>query len=137
MKRIKREQAKLDGTYIPSPPKNSLQRKYLPPYAVSVLSAWFDTHRDNPYPTEPEKKDLAKLAGISVSQVRHWFTNRRRRLVESPVKKKACPNMQYMSPVNNQNNMSQYPNIGMGDNQMILVVEKGEDEMMVEGVCNS
>lgn len=101
------------------------------------MSAWFDTHRDNPYPTEPEKKDLAKLAGISVSQVRHWFTNRRRRLVESPVKKKACPNMQYMSPVNNQNNMSQYPNIGMGDNQMILVVEKGEDEMMVEGVCNS
>ena len=55
------------------------------PYTVlneesrAILTQWFDTHMDNPYPTEDEKHQLATVCGISVSQVKSWFANKRNR----------------------------------------------------------
>ncbi|KAJ8321621.1 hypothetical protein KUTeg_000092 [Tegillarca granosa] len=54
-----------------------------------VLGDWFDAHVDHPYPSESEKSELAAKAGISVSQVRSWFANRRSRLNKT---KKQVPN---------------------------------------------
>ena len=34
----------------------------VPPEAVAILCEWFDSHNDNPYPSEAEKADLARTA---------------------------------------------------------------------------
>ena len=56
-----------------------------PPYSLlneeprRILNEWFEAHVDNPYPTEEEKQQLAFQCGISVSQVKSWFANKRNR----------------------------------------------------------
>ncbi|KAK3585110.1 hypothetical protein CHS0354_004299 [Potamilus streckersoni] len=44
-----------------------------------ILNNWFDSHRDNPYPLEEEKKELALQCGITPAQVKSWFANKRSR----------------------------------------------------------
>jgi len=50
-----------------------------------VLVKWLETHQDNPYPNEAEKKTLSDDTGLTLSQVVNWFINARRR---SGLKKK-------------------------------------------------
>jgi hypothetical protein len=38
-----------------------------------VLKKWLFTHRDNPYPSEAEKRQLAKEANLDITQVRNWY----------------------------------------------------------------
>ncbi|KAJ3008744.1 UNVERIFIED_CONTAM: hypothetical protein HDU68_002973 [Siphonaria sp. JEL0065] len=45
------------------------------------LYQWLIQNRENPYPTEDEKKVLARWTGMSISQINHWFVNSRRRNV--------------------------------------------------------
>ena len=47
--------------------------------AVETLKRWFSAHSLKPYPTEQEKDELAKEAGITVNQVTNWFINMRKR----------------------------------------------------------
>ena len=59
----------------------------LPPAAIATLRAWLDdpVHAGHPYPTAEEKEALAAAAGLTVHQVKVWFTNARKRsLVSSP-----------------------------------------------------
>ena len=47
--------------------------------AKNVLNQWYEDHITNPYPSEEEKQLLAKHCGITVSQVKSWFANKRNR----------------------------------------------------------
>lgn len=61
-----------------SPDHNSPKR-FLSPYAKTILNEWFRKHLYRPYPTYEEKKELARLCGISSSKVDTWFANKRNR----------------------------------------------------------
>lgn len=43
------------------------------------LKAWYQEHRDNPYPTQEEQAQFARDTGLSLRQVNNFFINRRRR----------------------------------------------------------
>ncbi|KAF2093936.1 hypothetical protein NA57DRAFT_17024, partial [Rhizodiscina lignyota] len=47
--------------------------------ARKILQEWYDTHCENPYPTETEKEELRTQTELSASQVSDWFANTRRR----------------------------------------------------------
>jgi hypothetical protein len=47
--------------------------------SVDVLSSWYYSHTDNPYPCQEEKLYLANVAGISIQQLNSWFNNKRNR----------------------------------------------------------
>ncbi|GBG27223.1 Homeobox protein, putative [Hondaea fermentalgiana] len=47
--------------------------------AKSQLRAWFENHKDNPYPSDEEKETLARQTGLTPSQVSTWFINERMR----------------------------------------------------------
>jgi hypothetical protein len=55
--------------------------KHLRPQKIGrkLLKRWFCAHRDNPYPTEPEKVQLEIETGLSRRQISDWFSNSRRR----------------------------------------------------------
>ncbi len=72
-----------------SPPKahasGSVQKKGrpgIPERSAEILKDWMlsPEHIDFPYPTQPEKKELAEQAGISTKQLTVWFTNARKRI---------------------------------------------------------
>lgn len=47
--------------------------------AVKVMMNWYETHQESPYPNKAEKEQMAKEGGISVTQVKSWFANKRNR----------------------------------------------------------
>merc|ERR1719192_786055 len=58
-----------------------------------VLNEYFYSHLSNPYPSEEAKEELAKMVGISVSQVCNWFANKRIRYKKNIVKSQEEANM--------------------------------------------
>jgi len=62
------------------------QRRYsLGAEARRVLKGWVDKHMEDPYPTVPEKQQLAAAAKLSIKQVNDWFTNYRKRHWEDEI----------------------------------------------------
>ena len=60
------------------------RRNRLPSSALEILWNFLREHRDNPYPTSQEKEWLAQQTNLSVTQIRNWFTNtRKRKLIQS------------------------------------------------------
>jgi hypothetical protein len=53
------------------------KRRALPKEASKVLAHWFFEHLHDPYPSEEEKNHLAAEAGLTITQVNHWFGNKR------------------------------------------------------------
>lgn len=54
---------------------------------VNVLKSWLERHADHPYPTSSENRNLARLTGLTESQIQRWFTNSRKRgkhVIERP-----------------------------------------------------
>lgn len=51
----------------------------LPDKSTQILTAWFVSHSDHPYPTRNEKLKLSRDSGMSIVQIRNWFTNMRKR----------------------------------------------------------
>ena len=47
------------------------RRGNLPKEATSQLKAWFNAHRDSPYPSEDEKYALCSSTGLTLNQVRN------------------------------------------------------------------
>lgn len=54
-------------------------RTRLPAAGTRVLMRWFLTHLHQPYPSIQDKHSLAQRTDLSVTQVRNWFTNVRKR----------------------------------------------------------
>lgn len=55
--------------------------------AVEIMTSWYEQHIDSPYPTDEEKQALADLGGLTVSQVKAWFANKRNRTHNTKPKK--------------------------------------------------
>jgi hypothetical protein len=53
--------------------------RLLPQNAINIMTAWYDKHYANPYPTYREFEQLAIAGSITVNQVKQWFVNVRRR----------------------------------------------------------
>lgn len=51
----------------------------LSPEAIVLMEKWYHEHLNNPYPTQTEAEDMANRGGITLSQVRKWFSNKRHR----------------------------------------------------------
>ncbi|XP_061172589.1 uncharacterized protein LOC133181949 [Saccostrea echinata] len=47
--------------------------------AVHIMTEWYEAHEENPYPSKSEKEIMAKEGGISITQVKSWFANKRNR----------------------------------------------------------
>lgn len=62
----------------------SRQRKrgMFPKSATSIMRTWLFQHLTHPYPSEDEKKLLAKETNLNILQVNNWFINARRRIVQ-------------------------------------------------------
>jgi hypothetical protein len=65
-----------DASSAPSRPQGSCRFSKL---ARSILRTWFHEHKDNPYPTNEEKRELATKTGLKASQIALWLVNTRRR----------------------------------------------------------
>lgn len=62
-----------------TPSSKGKGNRFLDPAAVDCMNKWYVDHLTYPYPTEDEKRAIAKDAGISVAQVTCWFANKRNR----------------------------------------------------------
>ncbi|KAH8863357.1 Iroquois-class homeodomain protein IRX-6 [Schistosoma japonicum] len=68
------------GSCCPVELTHSNRRKNATRETTSMLKAWLNEHRKNPYPTKGEKIMLALITKMSLTQVSTWFANARRRL---------------------------------------------------------
>lgn len=68
---------------------NSHSYKQLSDQSRQYLNEWYLQHIEKPYPTDHEKKWLAQRTGITVSQVKSWFANKRSRAIG---KRRQIPN---------------------------------------------
>ncbi|UMM32460.1 hypothetical protein L5515_006240 [Caenorhabditis briggsae] len=50
--------------------------------AITKFRAWLFQNLAHPYPSEEQKKQLAKETGLTILQVNNWFINARRRIVQ-------------------------------------------------------
>ncbi|XP_052815124.1 homeobox protein ceh-40-like [Mya arenaria] len=55
--------------------------------AVDIMTDWYEKHIDHPYPTDEEKVVIANHGGLSLSQVKAWFANKRNRSNNTKPKK--------------------------------------------------
>lgn len=55
------------------------KRNRLPSAALHILWDFMRTHKGNPYPTTQQKESLAKKTNLTITQIRNWFTNTRKR----------------------------------------------------------
>ena len=54
----------------------------LPQNCKEILSDWLTENRDNPYPSENEKRALIFKTGLTGMQIANWFINARRRYTD-------------------------------------------------------
>jgi hypothetical protein len=47
--------------------------------AIAIMTEWYHRHIDDPYPSDAEKAIMADQGGITVHQVKGWFSNKRNR----------------------------------------------------------
>lgn len=66
----------------PSPPAQPLSTSG----AGNVMKRWFLANLSHPYPTNQQKEELAREAGLTFNQVNNWFVNVRMRVWRPLVK---------------------------------------------------
>ena len=69
------------------------KRKNFGKKASELLHEYFYTNLLNPYPSDEVKEELARKAGITVSQVSNWFGNKRIRYKRNTQKAQEEANM--------------------------------------------
>lgn len=73
--------------YASSPSTTTIKkqrRNRLPSTALDILWDFVRTHKSNPYPTTQQKENLARQTNLTLTQIRNWFTNtRKRKLLQS------------------------------------------------------
>eukprot|EP00287_Rhodomonas_sp_CCMP768_P018444 CAMPEP_0202814878 /NCGR_PEP_ID=MMETSP1389-20130828/5903_1 /ASSEMBLY_ACC=CAM_ASM_000865 /TAXON_ID=302021 /ORGANISM="Rhodomonas sp., Strain CCMP768" /LENGTH=309 /DNA_ID=CAMNT_0049486743 /DNA_START=30 /DNA_END=959 /DNA_ORIENTATION=+ len=82
MRRRKKEEAESDRAV------EKRRRENLPTDSVNVLRNWMMENVKRPYPTDQDKADLAKAAGITTHQVSNWFVNARKRIWQTMLEAK-------------------------------------------------
>ena len=80
------------GHYIFPAPTNKTRvyrrrNKQLNQTAITIMTQWFESHLNHPYPTQEEKELMAQKGGIALSQVISWFNNKRNRSANTAPKK--------------------------------------------------
>lgn len=60
-------------------PSSSRTRRNFPAHVTSLLVAWYEAHRDLPFPSPQTKEELAQQTGLTKLQINDWFINARRR----------------------------------------------------------
>ena len=63
----------------PKKPRKQSPHRCFPASAREILVSWIVAHRDHPYCSAAEKRELARKTGLAVSQITMWFINNRRR----------------------------------------------------------
>ncbi len=53
------------------------KRKKHSPEAVAILKAWVEKHKEKPYPTKAEKKELSLISGLSIQSIQNWLSDYR------------------------------------------------------------
>eukprot|EP01121_Diplochlamys_sp_Union-15-3_P014094 TRINITY_DN4458_c0_g1_i4.p1 TRINITY_DN4458_c0_g1~~TRINITY_DN4458_c0_g1_i4.p1 ORF type:complete len:135 (-),score=24.16 TRINITY_DN4458_c0_g1_i4:79-483(-) len=57
-----------------------------PKEITEKLNNWLQSHFDNPYPTEKEKRELAETTGLTIPQISVWLSNNRSRKLKKTSK---------------------------------------------------
>ncbi|KAK0527558.1 Homeobox protein tos8 [Tilletia horrida] len=57
------------------------RRGNYPRSVTEYLKAWLFSHREHPYPTDQEKRELARHTNLTMTQLNNWLINARRRLL--------------------------------------------------------
>ena len=78
--RDNREDHNISGTESSATNKKS---RMLNAKAIEIMSTWYQKHTDYPYPTDKEKAEMAQKGGITLTQVRGWFSNKRNRTLNT------------------------------------------------------
>nr|CDS25664.1 homeobox protein extradenticle [Hymenolepis microstoma] len=64
-----------------------------------ILNDWYNEHHYKPYPSTEDTKHLSNLAGLTYSQVKKWFANKRARTSSNGVPRPLPPTSQETAPV--------------------------------------
>ena len=74
------------GSSARAPPRSPLKRdkssRFVSKFSahdLAVLNAWYDTHREHPYPAPDELKRLVEQCDMTKLQIQRWFNNTRRK----------------------------------------------------------
>nr|BAW32717.1 spiralian-TALE-C homeobox protein [Nipponacmea fuscoviridis] len=59
--------------------QNTRSRPVLSKSTIQKLETWYTAHEEHPYPNNEVTEDLSRACGITYSQVRKWFANKRNR----------------------------------------------------------
>ncbi|KAE8268230.1 hypothetical protein A4X09_0g4114 [Tilletia walkeri] len=59
------------------------RRGNFPRQVTEYLRQWLFTHRDHPYPSDQEKRDMAQYTNLDLRQLNNWFINARRRVLRN------------------------------------------------------
>ena len=78
-KRVKLEEKKVAVEPAVVKPVKRRHNEPLNVVALEVMNSWYQENLSNPYPNKLEKEELARKGGITVSQVKSWFANKRNR----------------------------------------------------------
>ncbi|GAA30946.2 homeobox protein extradenticle [Clonorchis sinensis] len=73
-------------------------RQNFTPTQNRILTEWYQTHQSKPYPSTDDTKELAIISGLSYSQVKKWFANKRARSSSSGLPKPTPPMAPDSSP---------------------------------------
>ncbi|CAF2092196.1 unnamed protein product [Rotaria magnacalcarata] len=79
-------ESSIEGDYYEENDDNNKRRHkkrgIFPKAATSLMRAWLFQHLNHPYPSEEQKKILARETNLNILQVNNWFINARRRIVQ-------------------------------------------------------
>jgi len=71
--------------------------RWLGEKAISILERWYAQHRDHPYPTESERKELTEQTQLANNRLIAWFSNKRNRDNNTMPKKRMKFQQTYMN----------------------------------------
>lgn len=60
-------------------PKLKPGKTKFPKVAKNILKSWYESHKEDPFPSHEEKLRLAEESGVTLKQVKCWFINMRRK----------------------------------------------------------